>query len=161
MSFPAGYVALVAFASLLLGGVAHATPPIPIAGTAGLVETQVTASTEHGPNTFLSLVQTWRFAGDAEGMSEETVDITRRADGSGTFVSRHFITGSVLGRRGSLVLLAVGTLTLLEDGTLAGHARWVVQDATEDLTGLRGTGEIAFTAFVGGVYHGAVHFPPR
>lgn len=109
MSIPAGYVALVAFAALLLGGVGHAAEPILVAGTVTWVEAGFSASTEHGPNTFVQLAQTWRLDGDVEGADVETADIRLRADGSGTFISRHSITGSVQDRRGSLTLLTVGT----------------------------------------------------
>jgi hypothetical protein len=81
---------------------------------------------------------TYRYTGQLEGESQAQGLLTYRPDGTGTFVSTEFFTGTVDGKKGTVVLQHAGDFD-------AEHivSRFTVAPGTGggDLVGLTGSGE--------------------
>jgi hypothetical protein len=82
---------------------------------------------------------TQRFTGGIDGVGSVDWLMTYRSDRTATFVGMQRISGSVDGRRGSLVIAAHGD----HDGT-ASRITWTVVDGsgTGELAGIRGSGQM-------------------
>jgi hypothetical protein len=81
---------------------------------------------------------TYRYAGQIEGESQAQGLLTYRPDGSGTFVSTEFFTGTIEGRKGTVVLQHAGDFD-------AEHivSRFTVAEGTGsgELDGVTGSGQ--------------------
>jgi Protein of unknown function (DUF3224) len=81
-----------------------------------------------------------QFHGDLEATSQgEMLSVVDRALGSGGYVAMERVTGTLVGRKGSFVLLHHATMAR---GTPELSIRVVPDSGTEELAGLRGTMDI-------------------
>ena len=150
-------VCLLAFTATLSIPLVHATKPTQVSGTIAALGFTVTGMRSADGNTIVILIETESLAGDLTGTMVAEVREMIHASGRVEGQALSTITGSAMGKSGTVVLRYVMTGTY--GGTFSGQ--WVILSGTGDLANLHGQGTVTADTSAGtGTYSGQIHFEP-
>ena len=148
-------VCLLAFAVTLSIPLVHATKPTQVSGTIVALGFTVTGMRLADGNTIVTMIETESLAGDLIGTAVAEVREVIHASGRVEGQALSTITGTAMGKSGTVVLRYVMTGTY--GGTFSGE--WVILSGTGDLANLRGQGSVTADTSAGtGTYSGQIHF---